>query len=280
MPEDTPYSTQLTQISPSAFRWREIELLLVPRIKRYKVLDLYCGAGGASDGYYQAGFIPTGVDYVPQANYPYRFILENCVKLMQDLNFLRSFDFIHASPPCHAFLDSTGEARSYPNRIPETRKALIESGVPYTIENVPEAPLEDPKIIICGASPIFAGELRVIRHRAFEFSKHFIDPKYLPLKECLVEDVYCPANHPKIHTLKRSYSQYGKTDEWIDFVTVTGGGNCTKAAALDAFGYRGSQYLDRMIKSELNQAIPPAYTRYIGEAVKAILSLGDSTISH
>jgi DNA (cytosine-5)-methyltransferase 1 len=50
-----------------------------------------------------------------------------------------------------------------------------------------------------------------------------------------------------------------------DFVQVTGGGNCTIAAARDAMG------IDWMTKNELNEAIPPAYTRFIGRQLLAYL---------
>lgn len=230
-----------------------------------RLLDLYCGAGGASDGYFQTQHFNdiTGVDIAIQPNYPYKFIQSNVREFLKHTEFLQSFDLVHASPPCQSFLDSTNSHLSYPNHLPLVRDALIKSQVPYVIENVPEAPLISPKITICGAASQFAGELRVIRHRTFEFSSHFADP--VDPFWAVVEDVPCPPKHPRIHTLKRSYSQFGKTDEFKDFVTVTGGGNCGIKAALDAFGY--DRESNRMIKAELNQAIPPAYTRYIGSAL-------------
>ena len=67
-----------------------------------KVLDLYCGAGMAADGYAAAGFVPTGVDIVIRASYPYEFVWGNALAILEDRDFVSQFDLIHASPPCQA----------------------------------------------------------------------------------------------------------------------------------------------------------------------------------
>jgi DNA (cytosine-5)-methyltransferase 1 len=117
---------------------------------------------------------------------------------------------------------------------------LIKTGKPYIIENVDGAPLINPAVL-CGT--MFKG-LRVLRHRLFEANFLIIVPPH--------------GKHPRCHTFDKRKSQYGKTNDMIDFVSVNGGGNCSIAAARDAMG------IDWMTKGELNEAIPPAYTEYIG----------------
>jgi DNA (cytosine-5)-methyltransferase 1 len=94
--------------------------------------------------------------------------------------------------------------------------------------------------------------LRVLRHRLFEANFEIVPPPH--------------KRHPKCHTFDRRKSHYGKTDEWKDFVSVNGGGNCTVAAARDAMG------IDWMTKDEINEAIPPAYTLFIGQQLLRYLS--------
>lgn len=148
-----------------------------------RVLDLFSGAGGAADGYVRAGFNVLGVDKAAQPHYPYLFVQDDALYVMEELlrgkyyppgtDFywtLDDFDLIHASPPCQLFTmynnvksiaKSTSE--NYENLIPETRDLLRNSRKPYVIENVPRAPLED-YFQLCGTS--FG--IRVRRHRIFE----------------------------------------------------------------------------------------------------------------
>lgn len=208
---------------------------------RPKLLDLFCCAGGAAKGYKQAGFEVVGVDISPQSNYPFPFIQADALAL--DHKFLVSFDVIHASPPCQSYsvlAKRTGNGASWPRLIEPVREMLIRSGRPYIIENVVGAPLHNP-IQLCG---VMFPELRVLRHRLFETNFKITSPSH--------------PSHPKVHTHDRRKAHYGKTNEWKDYVQVTGGGNCSVAAAQDAMG------IDWMTKSELNEAIPPAYARFIG----------------
>ena len=211
-------------------------------MSQLRILDLFCCAGGAAKGYSQAGFEVVGVDIADQPNYPYEFIHANALTL--DPDFLASFDAIHASPPCQAYsvtVKRTKNGDAWPKLIEPVRAMLALSNRPYVIENVQGAPLNNP-VILCGT---MFPELRVIRHRLFEANFEIIPPPHRP--------------HPKVHTLDRRKAHYGKTDEWKDYVQVTGGGNCSVAAARDALG------IDWMKKSELNESIPPAYTRFIGQ---------------
>lgn len=210
--------------------------------RKLTLLDLFCCAGGAGVGYARAGFEVTGVDLSPQPHYPLRFIQADVLEL--DPNFVRSFDAIHASPPCQSYSDLAKRNRNghkWPRLIEPVREILRRAGVPYIIENVEGAPLISP-VVLCGT--MFPG-LRVLRHRLFEAN--------FPI------DKLEHKRHPKVHTFDRRKSHFGKTDEWRDFVQVTGGGNCTLAAAREAMG------IDWMTKSEINESIPPAYTQYIGE---------------
>ena len=221
-------------------------LAVLGRIPR--LLDLFCCAGGAGTGYSMAGFDIVGVDIKPQPNYPFPFIQTDALNL--DPKFISTFDAIHASPPCQSYSDlakRNGNADAWPRLIDPIRDVLVRSGLPYIIENVEGAPLRNP-IVLCGT--MFKG-LRVLRHRLFEANFPILTPKH--------------GAHPKVHTFDKRKSHYGKTNDMRDFVQVTGGGNCTIAAARDAMG------IDWMTKNELNEAIPPAYTRFIGKQLLAYL---------
>lgn len=214
--------------------------------KRPRLLDLFCCAGGAAVGYHQAGFDVVGVDIVDRPNFPFEFRQDDALKL--DLAYLASFDAIHASPPCQSYSDLAKRNRNgheWPRLIEPVREMLIAVGRPYVIENVEGAPLIDP-VVLCGT--MFPG-LRVIRHRLFEANFKITAPPH--------------KKHPKVHTFDKRKSHFGKTNEWTDFVQVTGGGNCTIAAARDAMG------IDWMTKGEINEAIPPAYTELIGRQLLA-----------
>jgi DNA (cytosine-5)-methyltransferase 1 len=216
--------------------------------RKPKLLDLFCCAGGAGTGYNMAGFDVIGVDIKPQPNYPFPFVQTDALNL--DPKFISTFDAIHASPPCQSYSDlakRNGNADAWPRLIDPIRDVLVRSGLPYIIENVEGAPLRNP-IVLCGT--MFKG-LRVLRHRLFEANFPILTPKH--------------GIHPKVHTFDKRKSHYGKTDDMRDFVQVTGGGNCTIAAARDAMG------IDWMTKNELNEAIPPAYTRFIGKQLLAYL---------
>ena len=201
-------------------------------------------------GYVRAGFDILGVDIVPRPNNPHPFMQADALAL--DPEFIASFDAIHASPPCQSYSDlakRNKNAHEWPRLIEPVREMLVKSGKPYVIENVEGAPLLDP-VVLCGT--MFPG-LRVIRHRLFEAN--------FPIKAS------AHGKHPKVHTFDRRKSHFGKTNEWKDFVQVTGGGNSTLAAARDAMG------IDWMSKGEINEAIPPAYTEFIGRQLFQHLSV-------
>ena len=219
-----------------------------------RVLDLFCGAGGAGKGYSNAGFEVVGIDIEPQPRYPFEFHQLDAIAFLKWYVGLpeserRHFDLIHASPPCQAWSDlQRRTGLQYPELIEPIRELLQQIDIPYIIENVEGAPLIDP-IKLCGTA--FPG-LRVIRHRLFESN--------LPLV-----GTTCPKKHQLVFTHDKRKSHYGKLNQDEAFVQVTGGGNSTLANARDAMG------IDWMTKAELNEAIPPAYTEFLGKQAKSLI---------
>jgi DNA (cytosine-5)-methyltransferase 1 len=206
-------------------------------------------------GYHRAGFEVTGVDLSPQPNFPFRFFQADALRM--DIDFLRSFDVIHASPPCQSYSDlakRNGNAHMWPRLIEPVREMLRATGKYYIIENVEGAPLVDPAVL-CGT--MFPG-LRVIRHRLFEANFPIYPPPH-PI-------------HPLVHTFDKRKAHFGKLDQDTSFVQVTGGGNCKVANARDAMG------IDWMTKNELNEAIPPAYTEFIGRELRRHLASSDRAL--
>jgi len=207
-----------------------------------KLLDLFCCAGGAAMGYSRAGFDVVGVDIAPQPNYPFEFIQADALCYVAVHG--HEFDAIHASPPCQRFSDlakRNGNAQDWPDLIGPTRALLKASSRHWVIENVEGAPLIDP-VTLCGTT--FPG-LRVIRHRGFETS--------FPLPT-----LPCGNRHPLVFTHDKRKNHYGKLDQNTAFVQVTGGRNATVANKAAAMG------IDWMTGKELNEAIPPAMTEYVG----------------
>lgn len=217
-------------------------------MSRLRLLDLFSCAGGAAVGYHRAGFDVVGVDIDPQPNYPYEFHQHDALTL--DPEWIASFDAIHASPPCQSYSDlakRNKNADAWPRLIEPVRDMLESSGRPYIIENVEGAPLIEP-VVLCGT---MFDELRVIRHRLFESNVDLEAPPH--------------GKHPLVFTHDKRKSHYGKLDQDVSYVQVTGGGNCTMENARDAMG--GIDWMGT--KTELNESIPPAYTEYLGRQLVA-----------
>ena len=201
-----------------------------------KLLDLFCGAGGASMGYARAGFEVTGMDIKHGKRYPFNYIRKDVMELRPE--DLEEYDVIHASPPCQTFSatrhlrNAQGKTTSKQDLLAQVRSLLVVSGKPYVIENVKGAPLIDA-VQVCGS----AFGLKVRRHRLFESN--------VPLKgtEC----------HHKQQS--KPVGIYGSMRD-----EIPGGGHAAKtmSEAKDAMG------IEWMIWSELVEAIPPAYTHHIG----------------
>jgi DNA (cytosine-5)-methyltransferase 1 len=217
-----------------------------------RLLDLFCGAGGAAMGYSRAGFEVVGVDINPQPHYPFEFFQADALELLSAANhieldipasILSGFDAIHASPPCQRYSVATvfhpGRQAEHPDLVGPTRELLQMSGLPWVIENVMGAPLLNP-VMLCGT--MFDG-LKVYRHRIFEAEPPIYWPPYHNWHEHRPTEV------------GRKVAEHG----WM-----TVAGHFSNAAA----GGR-AMGIDWMTRDELRQAIPPAYTEWIGRQLLA-----------
>jgi DNA (cytosine-5)-methyltransferase 1 len=203
-----------------------------------RALDLFCGAGGASRGLQAAGFHVTGVDIAPQSRYCGDEFFQEDVLHMPFWKLL-GFDFIWASPVCKGYTRARrihGHKESYPlNQIPRVRDMLQATDSPYVIENVVGAPLINP-FTLCG---LMFG-LRVLRHRHFEASFLVSLPR-----------------HPQHAGTTNSHRGMGKGGDYV----CVAGHNFLMSEAKAAMG------IDWMVQSELSQAIPPAYSCFIGRQI-------------
>lgn len=200
-------------------------------------------------GYYLAGFDVVGVDVADQPNYPFTFVQHDALTLPR--SFYMRADAFHASPPCQGYSWAakrwTEVERAY--LIEPTRELLRSTGKPYVMENVPGAPLENP-FRLCGE--MFG--LNVIRHRNFETNFPVIVPAHRPHKK-------------PIKRLARDGS--GRTVQRSAYCTVAGHGGESDSFRLE--DWQAAMGIDWTSKGELCEAIPPAYTRYIGEQLMAHL---------
>jgi DNA (cytosine-5)-methyltransferase 1 len=201
---------------------------------RPRLLDLFCCAGGAAMGYHRAGFDVVGVDINPQPNYPFEFHQGDALTFPLD-GFVEA---VHASPPCQSFTAykrrGGGVGDGYENLIPRTREMLRASGLPYVIENVPGAPLENP-IQLCGSS--FGLDVR--RHRWFESNVPLMAP---PCAHGTQTPRFTPASN------RDNLRKTVEVGVWRIPLSVQ----------------REAMGIDWMTLEELSEAIPPAYTGCIG----------------
>lgn len=195
-------------------------------MRRLRLLDLFCCAGGAAAGYRRAGFEVVGVDIAPQPNYPFEFHQADALEYAFEHGSL--FDAVHASPPCQRYsrMQNIHKNQSdHPDLIDPTRRTLDALGLPYIIENVEGAPLRID-LMLCGT--MFG--LSVPRHRIFESNI----PMPLLTPPCRHQDLY---------------------DPWHGGEQARG----EREKLAEAMGIDWP-----MTRPEVREAIPPAYTEFIG----------------
>jgi DNA (cytosine-5)-methyltransferase 1 len=220
-----------------------------------RLLDLFCGAGGAAVGYSRAGFDEiVGVDIKPQPRYPFTFVQHDALDFVK--SYGAGFDAIHASPPCQGYSIMRNlpwlRDREYPMLIPETRRCLEASGRPFIIENVAGARRSEkhPEGLrafwLCGSQV----GLPIFRHRYFETSWFWMKPPH--------------AAHTGVVRPGRMLGSRAR-----DHVAWANGFKRDGAAIGHHCGgvglARESMGIDWMRRVEINQAIPPAYTEFIGK---------------
>lgn len=241
-------------------------------VRRPKILDLFCCAGGAGMGYDRAGFDVYGVDIDPQPRYPFAFHVGDALAVLDLLQagfavpfvrkdgnvewlYFEDFAVIHASPPCQAYssMKHMPDSKEHAELIEPTRDALIALGKPWVIENVVGAPLID-SVILCGSMfGLGAAGFNLQRHRQFESNIALTAPGV------------CNHDGPTIgvyggHVRCRSSKFWRSTG--ADFP-----GMDKKALANEAMG------IDWMTMNQLSEAIPPAYTEHVGSQIIASLSV-------
>jgi DNA (cytosine-5)-methyltransferase 1 len=206
-----------------------------------RLLDLFCGAGGAAMGYHRAGFEVVGVDIKPQPHFPFAFHQADAMTFPLD-----GFDLIHASPPCQHFTRYKNVRNDLPERYPDliaaTRQRLAATALPWVMENVQGAPLVNP-VTLCGS--MFGLDVR--RHRLFEMSH---PPLMVP-----------PCQHEWLRDRfpgGRSKQRGGHSRALVRATVEIGTWDIPLVTQQAAMG------IDWMELEELSEAIPPAYTEWIG----------------
>lgn len=217
------------------------------------LLDLFSGAGGAAVGYNRAGFDVVGVDIEHQPNYPFESYQGDALEFpawakRANPGWWRQFDAIHASPPCQHFTRYRNAVKDitarYEDLIEPTRRLLVESGLPYVIENVPKAPIR-ADLELCGS--MFGLDVR--RHRWFELGGW---------------DALAPGGCNHKGWARRFKSSTGR--ENLRYTIEVGAWDEPLERQKAAMG------VDWPITvRELSEAIPPAYTEWIGAQLLAHL---------
>lgn len=190
-------------------------------------------------GYHRVGFEVVGVDINPQPRYPFEFHQADALEFP-----LEGFDVVHASPPCQRWSVAgnvhRNRGKEYPDCLTPTRERLKAADMPYVIENVSGAPLENP-VVLCG----LMFDLRVFRHRLFECAPMIMEPPH--------------PNHNGKRIGEGYFSVAGGAGRWKNWNGVQR--NVSKGTRAE---WREAMGIDWMTRKELTQAIPPAYTEYIG----------------
>jgi DNA (cytosine-5)-methyltransferase 1 len=208
------------------------------------LIEGFCDQGGSAEGYYRAGFDIVGVDIRPQPRFPFPFIQGDAIEVMGNL-LARGRSPVRAlagSPPCQAWSETQRlMGNDHPDYIPQTRELFKASGLPYIIENVVGAPLENP-VLLCGA---MFPELNVYRHRLFECSWK----PYLPV-------------HPE-HV--QPQTKMGRKLQPGERMHVVGNFSGVEDA-------KKAMGIDWMTRDGLREAIPPAFTQYLGKQLLSFVN--------
>lgn len=216
-------------------------------MSRPKVLDLFCGAGGVSEGLDRAGFDVVGVDLVRSPRYRFPFIKHDAMTL--DPSFLALFDAIWASPPCQGYSDMRHApgAKGAPLLIDPVHTMLERIGKPYVIENVEGAKAHMPgAVTLCGSMFGLGAQGAVLkRHRLFMSNAPISAPCACACRGVPVIGVY--GGHARIRSAK--HGGRGTKDVWQ-------GGH--RAAAAEAMGMPWATL------KEMSEAVPPAYVEHLG----------------
>lgn len=225
------------------------------------LVDLFSGAGGCAMGYHRAGFDVFGIDAKAQPNYPFDFLRQDALEILATWKRFTTYNLkgrpvaaIHASPPCQSYLNlgsvnlALGRRYEHQDLIAATRELLVETGVPYVIENVPDAKphLIEP-VRVCGTA--FGRPLR--RHRLFESTvplgglacnhQAFTEKKYWTS--------WRPGGEHRLSTVVQVYGNGSGRDEWGPAMGI-----------------------DWMTNAEMAEAVPPDYTEFIGKQLLEHLS--------
>ncbi len=243
-----------------------------------RLLDLFCGAGGAAKGYHDAGFEVVGVDHKPQPNYPYEFHEADAMTYP-----LEGFDVIHASPPCQAYSIMRNlpwlRDREYPEDIGPTRERLQQADALWVIENVMGARRTKRRPDGMRAGWLCGGMfgLPFYRHRLFETNFFWLQPGHPKHQHTVRNGRQLGARardivHSGIYQDKRGMETWpGRRPNHSEGSGLTiqengarkMGANYGHAAGVALA--REAMQIDWMTRAEITQAIPPTYTKFIGE---------------
>ena len=182
-------------------------------------------------GYHRAGFNVSGVDIKHHHRYPFQHWTGDALSILQERQ--DEFDAFHASPPCQAFTRARKlQGNCHPDLINVTRAALLLTGKPFVIENVPGAPLQNP-VMLCG----FMFGLNFYRHRLFESNINLSTPKH-------------PTHTAPLAKMGRPAKEY----EVLQYVGHFSG--IPRA--------RREMQTPWMSQHGMSQAVPPAYAEWVG----------------
>lgn len=223
---------------------------------RPNVLDLCCAAGGVSVGLEQAGFNVVGVDIEYQPHYPMRFeFYQEDITRISAGWVRRNFDFVWASPPCQAFtaLRSMQGDKEYINLIPDARRLIERAGLPAVIENVVGAPLRDPIML---------------RGTMFDLGCEYMGQRFQLTRERIFETHGWTMPVPPVDRFSPELPVIGvyggharnRSEKWGGRGTKDFEGDSQRRLASEAMGIKW------MSLADMSQAIPPAYSKWIGES--------------